>query len=145
MENNNEDVEDSYKKIDEAMGQFMFLLYIPNTQTRTVEVYIDQGEYHTWYTFNEFYEKIASICGPEEANKLLASCHELGVPFFYDRDRRTIKEITENHKEERISTSLIRKMGTPNATGTVWNTNSIFDSVKDQYLDLVNNIMKGEK
>ena len=91
-------MDDYYQKTEEALGQFMFLLFIPNSHTRSVEVYIDKGEYHTWYTIEEFGKKIKTICGVTEARHcptLRVSCrfccrlrHAHPSPIRPSRQRR---------------------------------------------------------
>ena len=134
-----------YQRTEEAMGQFMFLLFIPNTQTRMVEVYIDQGEYHTWYAFEEFYQKIKDTCGKDEADRLSNACRELGVPFFYDRERKTLTEIKEKPQRDRLCVNKIKDLG---GFGVIDNpysgTEALYNGVKGQYLDLVNSIMNNE-
>lgn len=140
-----EEQDDIYQRIEEAMGQFMFLLFIPNSHTRMVEVYIDQGEHHTWYTIDEFANKIKAICGQEESNRLRNACRELGIPFFYDREKKTLTEIKEAPKKDRLCVNKIKDLGgfgVPN--NDPWSMNSLYGGVKNQYLDLVNNIMKSE-
>jgi hypothetical protein len=138
-------MDDYFHKTEEALGQFMFLLFIPNSHTRTVEVYIDKGEYHTWYTIDEFGEKIKTICGVTEANRLMNACRELGVPFLYDRVKGTLVEIKEKPQKQRLSVNTIKDLGGfGHVEAPAYGTNSVFESVKGQYLDLVNNLMKGE-
>ena len=124
-------MDDYYQKTEEALGQFMFLLFIPNSHTRTVEVYIDKGEYHTWYTIEEFGEKIKAICGV--------------TAFLYDRVKGTLVEIKEKPQKQRLSVNTIKDLGGfGHVEAPAYGTNSVFESVKGQYLDLVNNLMKGE-
>ena len=140
------DAQDTYyKQTEEALGQFMFLLFIPNSHTRMVEVYIDQGEYHTWYSIEEFKDKIKGICGQIEANRLENACRELGVPFFYDRVHGTLTEIKEKPQRQRLNVSVIKDLGGFGQSKIPeYGTNTIFNSVKGQYLDLIKNVMKGE-
>ena len=133
-----------YQRTEEAMGQFMFLFFSPNSHTRMVEVYIDKGEFHTWYTIDEFAKKIKDICGYEASSMISDACRNLGVPYFYDRKYNRLTELKEQPKKERLSISTIKDLGGFGMNSANINSNSMFEGLKDQYLGLIDKVMRSE-
>lgn len=137
--------EEYYQQTEEAMGQFMFLFYIPNSQTRTVEVYIDDGTFHTFYSFDEFFAKIESTCGKEEADKIQDSCRNLGVPYRYNRTYKTIDQIGARSGEERMSVKQIKSLsGFGKPSQNPWSVDNMYQMVKDNYNNIIKSIMNNE-
>lgn len=144
MEKNKEEeyeaLEESYRKVDESFNQFLFLLFIPNSWSNLVEVYIDEGEFRMTLNIDDFLNKINAICGYEEMIRLKQACNNLGIPFFYDRQNKTLVELREQPKQERMCVATIRKLASQEAP-TSMSSDNIFNGVRSQYNDLIENIM----
>ena len=139
---NNEIGQSPQDQLEESFSQFLFLLFIPNSYSGYVEVYIDEGEHSASFSIKEFLSKIELVCGREEKNKIAMACNNLGIPFFYDRQRKILKELKEKPKEERMSVRTIKNLsGFGQPKSVVYSTDSIFNGVKDQYSKLVNGLI----
>lgn len=139
-----EALQETYRKIDESFGQFLFLLFIPNSWMNTVDVYIDEGEFRSTFTIPEFLKKIETTCGYTEANRLRIACNNLGIPFFYDRQKKNLVELKEKPKNERMSVSLIKRLSAENDANMDDGKNEsdrIFDSLKGQYDSLIHGLV----
>jgi len=140
---NNEIVPNVQEQIEESFSQFLFLLFIPNSYTGYVEVYIDEGEHSAAFSIKEFLAKIEKICGRDEMNRISMACNNLGIPFFYDREKKTLRELKEKPKEDRMSVSTIKNLsGFGRPIQQAYSTDAIFNSVKGQYSKLINELTK---
>lgn len=139
---NNEIGQSLQDQLEESFSQFLFLLFIPNSYSGYVEVYIDEGEHSASFSIKEFLSKVELVCGREEKNRIAMACNNLGIPFFYDRQRKILKELKEKPKEERMSVRTIKNLsGFGQPKSVAYSTDSIFNGVKDQYAKLVNGLI----
>lgn len=140
-ENISEDLTETMDSIEESFQQFLFLLFIPNSFSGYVTVYIDEGEHKISFNIKDFLQKIKKICGTNEMNRIAMACNNIGIPFFYDREKKILKEVKEKPKADSMSIMKIKELsgfGQPNKIN--YNTDTIFNSVKDQYQNLINDL-----
>ena len=97
-----EEIKKSFAEMEEEanrnLNQFAFLLFIPNPMTKTVKYYVDGVNISYVKNKDDFIKIIKEICGQEEANHLEVACMEYGVPFLYDRTKKSLRQVSENSK-----------------------------------------------
>lgn len=137
-----ESLTETYNSIEESFQQFIFLLFIPNSFTGRVTVYIDEGEHKVSYSIKDFLSKIKKICGTNEMNRLAIACNNIGIPFFYDREKKILKEVKEKPKADAMSVKKIRELDAiqNGQQQNQYNIDNVFNSIKDQYKGLVDNL-----
>ena len=79
----------------EQLNTFVFVIFIPNPNTRSVRLWIDGGEIETYMGCDKFLDIINTTCGSSVRAKIEVACHEYGVPYLYDRQQDKLRELNE--------------------------------------------------
>ena len=138
-----EDLVSAEEQLKENLLQFVFLVFIPNSHTGYVEIYLDSGDYRTVLSIKDLVSKIEEICGYEESNKIAVACNNLGIPFIYDRQTKTITQLNEKPKPDALSVSKIKKIEADKNKPGNYSINSIFNDMKKRNYQNVNRFFKG--
>lgn len=97
------------KEAEEGLNLFFFIVFIPNPLNQSVRLWIDGGDFEFYMHRDRFLAIIEATCGYTESNKIRNACNEYGVPFFYDRDKKELKEINELAPERKMDFNQLYK------------------------------------
>lgn len=132
-------VEDEEKKLEYELNQFEFIVFIPNPASGFVTFFIDDGQMESAMFIDQFLKKMETVCGTEEMNKIDVACHDYGVPYFYDRHHKILKEISPA-EEPRIRRVTLDKKFINQDMGLIQSVsiNQKFDNVRSTINQLSN-------
>lgn len=89
----------------EQLNTFVFIIFVPNPNTRGVRMWIDGGEIETYMNTDRFLDIIEKTCGNNVRNRIETACHEFGIPYLFDRSQNKLKELTELPNIKRMELS----------------------------------------
>ena len=126
-------------QIEEDLHQFTFVTFISNPTTRMVQIYID-GEISNFIERDKFVKIIRDICGYEEATKVELACMEYGVPYLYDRENKSIKQLRSIAEGRNMDLSKKRALSDIQEERALLEPthNQIFNNMKSIYNKIMN-------
>lgn len=112
----------------EQLNTFVFVIFVPNPNTRVLRIWIDGSEEETIMDVDHFLDIIERTCGYNARNKLNYACMEYGIAFIYDRQKDKLKELTELPKQEGIKISADYHKQYENETADPYSVNNFFNA-----------------
>lgn len=86
-----------------AFEQFAFIMFVSNPMTQSVQVWIDNGDITYSISKDDFDAILRRTCGPEIADKVYMKVLDYGIPYLFDRDKGTCKQLHEPSGESRLN------------------------------------------
>lgn len=138
-EETNKNLAQLIEEEEHSLDQFAFIIFIPNPMARMVQVIIDDGFIKMTMPFDRFLNTIENVCGHTERKRIEQKCAEYGIPFYYDRAKRLLKQIQEVPEAKRLTAKKLYEDNEldKEEDSKRFDFDSKFESLRDKHFALI--------